>query len=288
MIETSARETRNDEDTGDAAGTSDLVRAALRMIDEAESLVSGPARPEAAQRRDRSRLAVLRRLFSRPPVFVLAGEFNSGKSSLCNLISGIDALPTDFLATTSVPTHLYYAEVPALAGFTHADERLALDGVPAPVEEPLSCIRAGFPAEVLRRFELIDTPGLADPDAHDGEAVLGRIRADAVIWCTPTTQAWKESELAAWMKFPARLRQATVLALTFSDLAAGESQLARVKARLEREAGPFRATVAVASRPGHESGREELMEVCRMQAEDVVLQRIERAATILHRMLRAL
>src|SRR5258708_17918093 len=50
---------------------------------------------------------------------------------------------------------------------------------------------------------------------------------DLAIWCTLSTQAWKESERVAWEQIPARLRSRGLLVATHSDLLRNGSDLER-------------------------------------------------------------
>src|SRR5258708_39793234 len=60
---------------------------------------------------------------------------------------------------------------------------------------------------------------------------------DLAIWCTLSTQAWKESERVAWEQIPARLRSRGLLVATHSDLLRNGSDLEKVLRRLRDVAG---------------------------------------------------
>ena len=225
---------------------------------------------------------------SRPAVFALAGEFNSGKSTLSNRLAGIDALPTDLFANTSVPTRLHWADEPEMTCLTGDGRRLDLLPAVVVIDELLARIDVGMPVPFLRDIELIDLPGLADPDAARDEAEIVASRTDGVIWCTPVTQAWKETENAVWSRLPVRLKQRTVVALTFCDLIVDDKEIERVRDRLERDTGPFRAIVAVSAPQDVFAGREELHAACRDVAGDIKLDRMVKATRLSERILRRL
>ncbi|MEL6121268.1 MAG: hypothetical protein AAFR49_16515, partial [Pseudomonadota bacterium] len=64
---------------------------------------------------------------------------------------------------------------------------------------------------------------------------------DAVIWCTHATQAWRQSEAAAWQSLPEQIRDRSLLLLTRIDKLIAERDRTRVLRRIEQEtAGGFR------------------------------------------------
>ena len=108
-------------------------------------------------------------------------------------------------------------------------------------------VDVGVPIDHLRAFEILDFPGFADPWLGYGSMDVARHRVDAAIWCTFSTQAWKESERAAWQALPARMRSHAMLAVTNGDLLRKE-QSQKVLARLGKVAADdFGVTVLVAS-----------------------------------------
>lgn len=262
--------------------TISTIDGVLGLIEkQAGALATGRAWFERA-------LRDIRRSISRPAVFALAGEFNSGKSTLSNRLAGIDALPTDLFANTSVPTRLHWADEPEMTCLTGDGRRLDLLPTVPVIDEPLARIDVGVPVPFLRDIELIDLPGLADPDAARDEAEIVASCADGLIWCTPVTQAWKETENAVWSRLPGRLKRRTVVALTFRDLVVDDKEIERVRDRLEREAGPFRAIVAVSGARDVFAGREELHAACRDLASDMKLDRLVKATRLSERILRRL
>src|SRR5208337_4490623 len=57
------------------------------------------------------------------------------------------------------------------------------------------------------------------------------------LWCTLSTQAWKESERVAWEEIPLRLRDRGLLVATHRDLLHNASDVEKVLQRLRDEAG---------------------------------------------------
>ena len=79
-------------------------------------------------------------------------------------------------------------------------------------------LEVGLPSQRLRAMQILDLPGLADPRFSAPVVDIAYHDVDAVVWCTMSTQAWKESERIAWGQLPARLSSRGLLASTHGDL----------------------------------------------------------------------
>ena len=168
-----------------------------------------------AQESDQSEIA--RRLQvaydrSRERVFrvAIAGEFSTGKSTLINALLGKALLPTALEACTAVVTRIRKAEKDEEPGVLVT---FAKSGTRRVSEEALRSSltfqgQAGddFPveAEVLlpagtfldHGIEIVDTPGVNDPEARGEQVTLGFLpKADAIIFVTHAARAFKESEI---------------------------------------------------------------------------------------------
>jgi hypothetical protein len=60
---------------------------------------------------------------------------------------------------------------------------------------------------------------------------------DAAIWCTMSTQAWKESERTAWSMLPPRLGNRGILVATHRDLLRSPRDHEKLLGRLDEEVG---------------------------------------------------
>ncbi|MBX2805281.1 MAG: dynamin family protein [Hyphomicrobiales bacterium] len=186
------------------------------------------------------------RLLRRPIQLALIGESNSGKSTVANLLLGVNILPTLQIANTRVPTLICHGLEPAVAAVMDNGETLPLASK-TPTSDKISYVRVKLPVAVLRACEILDFPGLSDPLLGYESASMFSHRIDAAIWCTFSTQAWKESEALVWRNVPARIREYGLLALTNKDRL-NAKQLAKVKARLEQVARPdFQDVACLAS-----------------------------------------
>ena len=189
---------------------------------------------------------------SRPPRIAISGEFNCGKSTLVNMLIGVDALPTAAVSNTRIPTLLYFAVEPSVMAVHHDGRRHALSAL-SPIEAMASAgilrLEVGLPSERLRRVQILDLPGLDDPNVAGAPYELSQHNADAIVWCTVATQAWKESERTAWLDMPGYLRARGILLATFADLLGSADDQRSVFGRLQGEAGPhFREIVMVSAK----------------------------------------
>jgi Dynamin family len=195
-----------------------------------------PGQPEVRQTLDQA-LERLERALHRHPTVVVAGEPNSGKTSVANMLTGLDVLPSAVIANTCVPVRLRHGVLPALTAVTSRG-RTSLTSLP--VSEPLpqflysglQSLEVDLPQMRGASFELLDTP------ASQGEVVCSD-RADILVWCSVAARPWTESERLAVTALPPRLRARSLLVVTHKDrLSPAEHE--RVCARYaENTAGLF-------------------------------------------------
>jgi hypothetical protein len=185
--------------------------------------------------------AVLRR----PLRLAVVGESNTGKSALTNLLLGLPVLPTLQISNTRVPTLIRYGDAPRAVG-------MLADGAMAHLAEgsqtdALGHVQVQLPLPALRSCEIVDFPGFFDPLLGYDGVDMSAYRLDAAIWCTFSTQAWKESERSAWRRLPGPAREYGLLAVTNTDRLR-DNQGAKISARLEKVARPdFRDFVLLSS-----------------------------------------
>ena len=113
-----------------------------------------------------------------PFVFVVAGEVNTGKSTLLNALFGEEFCPSSVLPETQHIHYFRYGRTPC---------RTAISAVLEEIELPHS---------FLRDFHVVDTPGV-NSIAEGHELITGEFipRADAVLYCFPATNPWSA---ASW------------------------------------------------------------------------------------------
>ncbi|MFZ1727734.1 MAG: dynamin family protein [Albidovulum sp.] len=180
----------------------------------------------------------------RMPCIALMGEFSAGKTTLINFLLGEDLLPTRVTATQLPPVWMSFGERAAhyvdIEGNHHDLDIENLHAVPV---HGVRYIKLFCDADVLLEMDLIDTPGISDPNIPDHYRAAVVEHVDAVIWCTHATQAWRESERSVWATIPEHLQANSILLATRSDKL-GERDRGRVKQRLQRETGDkFRSII---------------------------------------------
>jgi dynamin family protein len=192
-------------------------------------------------------LSCIEAQLARPLRIAIVGEFNSGKSSLANLLLGIEGLPTAVISSTQIPTLLYHSGRPRVFVVDRNGGRSEVRNIASIPETSIARLEVGLPSPRLQRVEILDLPGLADPRFDRGVGDLLLETAHVLLWCTASTQAWKESERIAWEILPAPLRRCALLVVTHSDLVNDAKDTHKLLRRLRMEAGAFRDILLVST-----------------------------------------
>lgn len=181
------------------------------------------------------------------PRIAIMGEFSAGKSTLCNLLMNGDTLPRKVTATQLAPVWMTKGAGDHMRVQTNgSEEPIALDQLAAVPLTDTSYIRLCLPQEIFDFCDLIDFPGISDPnmDPSVWSNLLGE--ADAVIWLTHATQAWRQTEAAVWDLVPEEVQERSLLLLTRWDKVPSQMDRTRIIRRLERETmGLFRTILPV-------------------------------------------
>lgn len=184
----------------------------------------------------------------RKPRIALMGEFSAGKSTLLNMLLTHDPLPVRITATSVPPVWMSYGEEAAV--------RVKLDGTEEPIDiadiasigpEDTRFIRLWLEADALEICDLLDMPGISDPNMayENWQAAFDNV--DSVIWCTHATQAWRQSEAATWEQISDRTNGNNILVITQFDKIVRETDRARLLARVRKETeGLFRQVFPLA------------------------------------------
>jgi hypothetical protein len=184
----------------------------------------------------------------RLPRIALMGEFSAGKSTLANLMIGTDPLPVQVVATQLPPVWIRYGDAPSVIVDLEGNETPCdLETIENIAPEDVAFICFHCEQEILRKCEIIDMPGISDPNMASD--VWERIIpfADGVLWCSPATQAWRRSEAAVWEEIEDRVRQNSLLVLTRGDMLLNERDKSKVFKRVRAEAGDLFADISMIS-----------------------------------------
>jgi hypothetical protein len=172
----------------------------------------------------------------RKPRIALMGEFSAGKSTLANLMIGADSLPMQVIATQIPPVWIAYG--------TGKPVHVDIDGneTPCRLEDLSRCaiettryIRIFCEEDILQMCDLIDMPGISDPNMTADVWQWMMPYCDGVIWCTPATQAWRQSEAAVWDELADRLAANSILLMTRADMLITDRDRQRVLRRVREE-----------------------------------------------------
>lgn len=177
-----------------------------------------------------------RPMATRRPRIALLGEFSAGKSTLANLLLGQDLSPVRVTATQMPPVwYRHGADSLTRIDVSGTEEALDQNDLHGISHRDTQAVRVALEADVLEVCDLIDMPGTSDPNLQ--QAVWDRmIRwVDGAIWCTPATQAWRQSEAALWDQMPPHLHDNSLLLITRMDKLQTEVDRRRVVARVRRE-----------------------------------------------------
>jgi len=174
----------------------------------------------------------------RKPRIALMGEFSAGKSTLSNLLMGVRPLPEKVTATRLSPVWITHGnDAPYRVDVDGSAEEISLEHLEqVPVEET-RYIRLSVEADLLEVCDLIDFPGISDPNMSSDVWERMLTEVDAVIWCTHATQAWRQSEAAVWESMPQIVRDNSILLITRYDKLTTDRDRNRVFKRVTRETG---------------------------------------------------
>lgn len=172
----------------------------------------------------------------RRPRFALMGEFSAGKSTLANLMIGTDPLPMQVVATQLPPVWISHGtgapELIDLEGNAVACDLNKLHDIDA---HTVAYIHFRCEEEILERCDIIDMPGISDPNMPSEVWERLMPAADGVIWCSAATQAWRQSEAAVWDTIDDTIRRNSMLLLTRADMLLTEKDRAKVFKRVASE-----------------------------------------------------
>lgn len=182
----------------------------------------------------------------RKPRLLIAGEFSAGKTRLISGLMGEAVLPSNLTATALPPVWLV-AGAPAMAAVDDTGALRPIETLDEVTMENTRYCVISHTADILKRVEIIDTPGSSDPNipTESWEKMLSY--ADTALWCTNATQAWRQSEKSVWSELPEHLVGPATLLVTHADRMADDIMASRVMRRVRREADGYFSHYLMAS-----------------------------------------
>jgi hypothetical protein len=178
----------------------------------------------------------------------ICGEVNAGKSSPANPLAGMESLPTAVTTNTLIPTLLYYAAEPEIWAVQASGRRERLRSNSSLPRQAALRVEVGLPSPRLAAIQILDLPGFSGSRSGAPVIELAAHHVDATIWCTVSTQAWKESERSAWSMISPRLGARSLLVATHRDLLHRLEDRQKLMARLHEEVGTsFAGIVSLAT-----------------------------------------
>lgn len=226
-------------------GLSQLREELAAILEQIQELVSAAGSVEEVN--DVGKVSAAREQLEQPFTAVVAGEFNSGKSSVLNSLLGDHHLAEGCLPTTEGVTALSFA--------TEATETVRNDGL----------IHRSLPADILRRVQLVDTPGtnavLREQQSLAEEFVP---RADLVLCVLSADRPLTASE-EEFLRYLSKYGKRVAIAINKIDVLSSEKEVDQVCAfvqwHCERALGYKPAEIVpVSAKQRHEqaAGMEEL------------------------------
>lgn len=173
------------------------------------------------------------------PVIGLMGEFSSGKSTLLNFLLSQDVATTKVTATPLPPIWFTYSKTPFAIGLRRdgGSEEVDMQDPEIDFRGTYLAIRQGIDIPALERCDIIDAPGISDPDLGKNALRFLQPHFDFVIWCTGASQAWRQTDKAAYEKLAKATKANSILVVTRIDKLRSPKDREKVLKRVRAETG---------------------------------------------------
>lgn len=145
---------------------------------------------------------------TRPLLVLVMGEFKTGKSTFINTLLGNDVLISDAAPATAVTTMLKYGEKPIVVlhyndGHTESWPYEKLGEITAEgdeskrhLRESLDYVELAYPNDLLKRINLVDTPGLnVHRESHIRNTENFQQTAEVVLWVFNAARSVTQTEV---------------------------------------------------------------------------------------------
>jgi len=177
---------------------------------------------------------------------VVAGEFNSGKSSVLNLLLRKEVVPVSVGVSGLPPAQVVHSDVETydLSSARSGQKLTKSDLFNGASGEKFGSINIAVPMEEFRGAAIFEVSVGQDGELDQtGQKVLSE--ADLLIWCTMGQRAWCLSEISIVEVLPKSLLDTAILAVTRSDYLRNTEDIGKVERRLKREASEFFDTIVM-------------------------------------------
>ena len=159
-----------------------------------------------------------------PPTIMVIGEFSTGKSTFINALLGAEVADTSAVAATAVITKISYGNADRIIahfidGTTKdysakdfaeltSDKDLNVNSM----RKNLMFVERIFPAQILKNFTLIDSPGLTVlNEGHEDITKNFLANSDALLWIMHTEKAAAATEVNLIKNLPERLKPVVIV-----------------------------------------------------------------------------
>ncbi len=170
---------------------------------------------------------------------VVAGEFESGKSSVINAMLREPVLPCNPGLAARPTIRIMHSPGKSI----NAEDRMGSNYTPNSLSElldheSLAICNLRIPLGLMAGVEIIEIPfhhegGISEDDLE----VISD--ADLIIWVTIASQAWRLSEQAIVEGLPYHVRDKSILAISRADKLRTTQDLDKIETRLQKDASRF-------------------------------------------------
>lgn len=180
------------------------------------------------------------RAAERPFRIVVAGEFNSGKSSLINLLFRDHVLPASVGSSGAPVTNIHPGDETRYTALRRDGREIDAEAYFAGVQpgSELSSVNVEVPFDALRGCVVTEV-SLGLDDGREVEHMAALREADLLIWCTMAQRAWSLTEIDIVRTLPRQSLNGAILAVTRSDYLVDDRARGLVQERLDRHAREY-------------------------------------------------
>lgn len=197
-----------------------------------------------------------------PMSVAITGQFSSGKSTFLNALLKAQILPMGITPVTSKVNIIKYGSTPMLrVCFNNGTEQdYALSKLASFTDQrqnvqDISHLSIFYPLEILKKINLIDTPGLnsrSNADTKTTKDVLKKV--DAIIWLSLIDSAGKRTEEESLEEFLEHFSDKSLCVLNQKDKLS-QKEVAEVVAYVQKDFSKFfKKVVAISAKQALDSG----------------------------------